>query len=114
MSTRQMTTRLFAALAALALLWAQPVVLHASNWNQLSPAASPPARYYPAMAYDPVSKKIVLFGGFSDNGNLNDTWTFDGSNWTQVATPVAPPARNGAGMAFDRPSRKLVLFGGFN
>ena len=66
------------------------------------------------MAYDPVSKKIVLFGGFGDNGNLNDTWTFDGANWTQVTTPVAPPARNGAGMAFDRPSKKLVMFGGFN
>ena len=115
MSSRQMTTRLFAVLAAaLALLSAQPAVLHASTWTQLSPAASPPARYYPAMAYDPVSKKIVLFGGFGDNGNLNDTWTFDGANWTQVATSIAPPARNGAGMAFDRPSRKLVMFGGFN
>ena len=114
MSYRQMKTRLFVSVAALALLSAQPVVLHASNWKRLSTAASPLARFYPAMAYDPVSKKIVLFGGFGDNGNLNDTWTFDGSNWTQVATPSAPPARNGAGMAFDGPSGKLILFGGFN
>ncbi|MBI3474349.1 MAG: hypothetical protein HY010_01355 [Acidobacteria bacterium] len=114
MSPVPFSVRLFAALAAFALVAAQPAALHASTWNQLSPAASPPARFYPAMAYDPVSKKVVLFGGFSDNGNLNDTWTYDGNNWTQVATPVAPPVRNGAGMAYDRPSGKLVMFGGFD
>jgi N-acetylneuraminic acid mutarotase len=103
-------------LVALALLSGAPVQFHASTWNQLAlaPTSTPPARFYPSMAYDPVSKKIVLFGGFSDNGNLNDTWTYDGTGWTQVATPVAPPARNGAGMAYDRATRKLVLFGGFN
>jgi hypothetical protein len=66
------------------------------------------------MAFDPVSNKIVLFGGFGTNGNLNDTWTFDGSNWTEIVTAVAPPVRNGATMAFDRRINKLVMFGGFD
>lgn len=114
MHHRQLTTPIFATLAMLALVSLQPAALHASTWKQLSPAVSPSARFYPAMAYDPVSRNVVLFGGFGDNGNLNDTWTFDGATWTQVATPVAPSARNGAGMAFDRASKKLVLFGGFN
>lgn len=99
---------------ALALGALQPVFVHASNWKKLSPATSPTARYYPAMAYDPVSRKVVLFGGLGDSGNFNDTWTFDGTTWTQVASGVAPPVRNGATMAFDGPTNKLVMFGGFN
>lgn len=92
----------------------QPVFLHAANWKQLAPAVSPPARSYCAMAYDPVSKKVVLFGGQGSSGNLNDTWTFDGTTWAQVTTASAPPVRNGATMGYDRPTQKLILFGGFN
>lgn len=83
------------------------------NWVQLSPAASPPARGYPSMAYDPISQKVVLFGGYN-GGYLNDTWTFDGTTWTQIQTSVAPPPRTNATMAFDRVDRVLILFGGYN
>jgi hypothetical protein len=83
------------------------------NWTKLSPTTSPPARSYPAMAYDAVSKKVVLFGGFG-GGYLNDTWTFDGTTWTKVDTATAPPVRTNGTMAFDRVARKLVLFGGYN
>ncbi len=66
------------------------------------------------MAFDPVSQKVVMFGGLGATSNLNDTWTFDGTNWTQVNTTTAPPVRNGATMAFDRVTKKLVLFGGYD
>lgn len=113
-SRNQLTRAVFLAAVAVLFAAAQPVLSHAANWTKLSPATSPPARTYPAMAFDPVSGKIVLFGGFGDAGNLNDTWTFDGTNWTQVNPSVAPPVRNGATMAFDRPTQKLVMFGGFD
>ena len=48
------------------------------GWIQLSPTNSPPARSYLAMAYDAVSGKIIMFGGYDGNGYLNDTWEFDG------------------------------------
>ena len=38
------------------------------------------------MTYDATSKKVLLFGGFSDSGYLNDTWTFDGATWTKIET----------------------------
>src|SRR5689334_7137040 len=89
--------------------------MHAATWRQLSPARSPQARTGCAMTYDPVSQKVVMFGGLdASNANLNDTWTFDGTNWTQVTTSVAPPVRNGATMAFDQTMKKVVLFGGFD
>ncbi len=66
------------------------------------------------MAYDWVSGKLVMFGGFSDQGYLNDTWTFDGATWTKLSPAIAPPPRTASSMAFDYPSRKLVLFGGYS
>ena len=115
MSFRSQVTRyLLALVAVLAFATAQPVLIHASNWKKLSTATTPPARSYCAMAYDPVSKKVVLFGGLGKTGNLNDTWAFDGTNWTQLRTAVAPKVRNGATMAFDRSTKQLVMFGGFD
>jgi hypothetical protein len=84
------------------------------NWVQIFPANSPSAREGPMVAYDPVSRKVVLFGGLDSSTYLNDTWTFDGANWTHETTAVAPPGRVVGAMAFDAASRKLVLFGGYN
>lgn len=110
-SRAQRITTLLAAVAGFALATAQ---LNASTWKRLSPVTSPSARALPAMAYDPVSDRIVLFGGIGNNGNLNDTWTFDGTTWTQIFPAVAPPPRNGATMAYDQVAKKLIMFGGFN
>ena len=84
------------------------------GWVQLSPTNSPPARSYLAMTYDPVSGKIIMFGGVDENGYLNDTWEFDGVTWTQITTNTPPPARSAAQMAYDSVARKVVLYGGFD
>ena len=112
-SRRQATACLLAGVIAIAIT-SQPAFSQTLTWKQLSLTTSPPPRMYPAMAYDAVSKKLVLFGGLGANGNLNDTWAFDGNTWTQLDTPVAPPVRNGASMAFDLSTNKLVMFGGFD
>src|SRR5271167_1316409 len=110
---------LLAATAVLAFAAASPAFTPAAEaqsvtWKRLFPKQSPSARAYSAMAYDPVSKKVVLFGGYDGNGAyLNETWTFDGNTWTKLKLAVFPPARAAASMAFDRVTRKLVLFGGF-
>ena len=85
----------------------------AANWKKLSPANSPSPRLSPMMAYDPISQEIVLFGGVSSAGYLNDTWTFDGTDWTERSPGVVPPARTSGNMTYDRKSQKLVLFGGY-
>src|SRR5881394_2616248 len=84
------------------------------DWTELSPNNPPPARSYLAMTYDPVSGKIIAFGGFDGTGYLNDTWSFDGTSWAQIATPSAPPARAAAQMTYDSVTQKVVLFGGFD
>lgn len=105
--------RLSRSLPALLVL-ASATAAHALTWTQLMPAASPGSRSYLAMTYDAASKKVLLFGGFSGSGYLNDTWTFDGSTWTKVDTAVAPSARANAQMAYDRHLHKVVLFGGYD
>src|SRR5215472_1848028 len=84
------------------------------SWAQLSPSTLPTARSNAAAAYDPISKRIVVFGGLSSQGYLSETWTFDGTNWAKVNTSSAPPVRSNASMAFDKVSRKIVLFGRYN
>ena len=84
------------------------------DWIELSPNDPPPARSYFAMTYDPVSGKIIAFGGFDGTGYRNDTWSFDGTSWAQIATQSAPPPRTAAQMTYDSVSQKVVLFGGYN
>jgi len=83
-------------------------------WLKVIPKSSSPAVAAMSMAYDPISKKVLSFGGYDTNGYRNDTWLFDGATWTQVNTAVAPPARAAAGITVDRLSGNLILFGGFN
>ena len=61
-------------------------------WTQKSPATSPSARYYFAMA-DEGNGKILLFGGQNGSGLLGDTWEWNGTTWTQKSPAHAPAAR---------------------
>ena len=47
------------------------------SWTKLNTAQSLPARAGFAAAYDPISKKVVVFGGYNATSQLNETWTFD-------------------------------------
>jgi hypothetical protein len=83
----------------------------AQTWTQASPATSPSARQYQAMAYDAARGQVVLFGGLSGI-RLNDTWVWDGANWTQKSPSTSPSARVGHAMVYDSAHGQVVLFGG--
>lgn len=82
-------------------------------WVKLATPHTPPARGAMAMAFDPVSNTVLMFGGFGA-GHLNDTWRFDGKDWTQLTPATSPPPRAAAAIAYDAPSGKLILFGGYD
>jgi hypothetical protein len=47
-------------------------------WTDLNPGGvSPVARTGQAMVYDPVSQRVLLFGGWSAAEIYNDTWSYD-------------------------------------
>ncbi|MEZ5966092.1 MAG: kelch repeat-containing protein [Planctomycetota bacterium] len=79
-----------------------------SVWTRLTPLAAPPARSGHSMTWDPVRRRVVLFGGDSGTPRA-DTWEWDGTNWTSVATAVTPPARTGHGAAFDPQRNRVVI-----
>lgn len=86
-----------------------------TSWHQPWPQNTPPARRGHAMAYDPQSQRVIVFGGMDNNGTaLADTWEWDGTDWIARFTPTYPPARHGHAMTFDPSSQSVVLFGGRN
>jgi len=66
------------------------------GWSQRAVTGPPGDRTFEAMASRGCS--VVLFGGFSDTGPMNDTWEWDAGSWTQRPVP-GPSARYGAAMA---------------
>ncbi len=82
-----------------------------AQWLQKAPATSPSARSGAAMAFDPNSNGVLLFGGSAPFINA-ETWLYDGANWTQLTPPASPTARFGAQLVYDSARNVSVLFGG--
>jgi hypothetical protein len=96
-----------------------PVLSHPvyAQWVQRTSTASPAKRIYPALAYDSLRQKTVLFGGWdapntTTTSTFGDTWEWDGANWTEVPLAKGPTRRSGHAMAYDAQRSRVVLFGG--
>jgi len=86
------------------------------TWTEVLPSSSPSPRQAP-IAYDSLTKTVVLFGGDNGGGDCcriyySDTWNWDGSTWVQQAPAVSPSARTAAPMAYDSSLGEVVVFGG--
>lgn len=67
------------------------------------------------MAFLPTLGETVLYGGTVGNpdGEVNDTWLWDGSAWHQPLLAASPPRRQSAGMVYDAARDRLVMVFGF-
>ncbi|HOG43140.1 MAG TPA: kelch repeat-containing protein, partial [bacterium] len=86
-------------------------------WVQVTVTGDAPSpRTGASMAYDPVRKKIILFGGGDFNFALQDTWEYDTQNiqWeNRSGDDVTPPGmREFAVMGYDSNTGTAVLYGG--
>ena len=84
-----------------------------SAWKRIETAPHPDARAEAAISYDPIRKKVVLFGGrmAGEKWIAGDTWEFDGNKWKQI-NKNGPTPRSGAVMAFDSRLKQVILYGG--
>jgi hypothetical protein len=85
-----------------------------SAWANVTPASGrPPARSGTALAYDSARKRVVLFGGLAQAGELADTWEWDGAAWTNV-TPSSggPGKRTDHALVYDVTRARVLLVGG--
>ena len=72
------------------------------DWRQRANEPVSPRRCRPAVAYEPVARRGLMFGGCPDPGCLlspgfDTTFVWDASGWRALATPLgAPPAGAGS------------------
>ncbi|MGH7454930.1 MAG: Kelch repeat-containing protein, partial [bacterium] len=90
----------------------------AQNWLQLTPASgnAPAPRSNAAAIYDSLNHRMVIFGGKSASGNLNDVWAFDlrNNSWSEL-TPTsgsAPAPRFTANGVYNPATQQLIIWSG--
>jgi uncharacterized protein (TIGR03437 family) len=107
----------FAIIAIIALQNAASAQSSNWQWRELTPASGqkPEARRNGAAIYDPVANRVIVFGGASDSGLLNDTWAFSLENrtWTKLTTTGGPPPpRFAFDAVYDPAGRLMVIYAG--
>ncbi len=95
-------------------LWAYS--LASRSWQQLAPSGAAPApRFGHTVIFDPVRRRLVLFGGQA-RGFFSDVWAYDvaANSWTQLAQEQAGPSRRyGHSAIYDAPRNRMVISHGF-
>lgn len=86
-------------------------------WRNITPTegASPEPRRNGRAIYDPLNKRIIVFGGIGQRAHLNDLWAFslESNSWTRLEASGAPPAgRLGHDAIYDPVAHQLVVWAG--
>lgn len=106
---QKLTTVLFPS--ALIALVVAPTTCAQMDWTRLVLTTEPPLRKNHALATDPVTGQVVLFGGATGTAQpMADTWSWNGVAWSQASPTTAPSARRAHAMAAERTG--VLLFGG--
>ncbi len=89
--------------------------LTANLWREVKPATAPEARFGHAAAFDPRSRRVLIFAGQA-GGFFNDVWAFDAAQETwQKLEPkgTSPVARYGTSAVVDTRRNLLIITHGF-
>lgn len=94
-------------------IWA--LDLETQGWKEINVSSGPTPRLSPGLVYDPSHHQMILFGGYSNQGRVNDTWLFDLNNqvWEEISPAPYPPARSDMGFELDGTNHIAVLYGGY-
>lgn len=83
------------------------------SWTRMNTAVRPSARDAAAMAWDPVRRAVILFGGRGPGDtDYDDTWEWNGHRWLRLDVAARPSPRAYAAVATDLNRGRIVLFGG--
>jgi hypothetical protein len=80
-----------------------------ASWESMA-SPSTPVLDGSAIAVDPSTGHVLLFGGIGTSTYLAETWEWNGTSWRKLNPATSPPARIGHAMATFNGT--LVLFGG--
>jgi N-acetylneuraminic acid mutarotase len=98
-------------------LWTLALSGVTASWTQLSPSgAAPPARSAACVAFDPVERRLIVYGGETQDGtDVNTTYQYlvQTNTWQQDATTGPTPAGESFSQcAWDPVIGRVVLYGG--
>ena len=87
-----------------------------ATWAQLATLGTPPAgRSSHSAIYDPLRDRMLIFGGSSAAGGLNDIWSLslaDPATWTLISPAGTPPSPRAALAVYDPVRDQMLLYGG--
>jgi hypothetical protein len=89
--------------------------LEAVVWtDRTDPDHKPTARFWHALAYDPLREKSLMFGGSDNSGGpfLGDTWEWDGAAWHELTDTAGPEGRLLHDLAYSSVHSGVLLIGG--
>jgi PKD repeat protein len=84
----------------------------ANGWQSVSTPSGLTARVSPNMAYDPLLKEVLLYGGYDGTNDLSDMWAFSGGAWSKLSPTSTPGGSSDGAMFWDSSLNEMILFGG--
>jgi hypothetical protein len=88
-----------------------------STWTDLTSTVTttPASRGWAGMVEDPVSHKLLMYGGYNtSHGDYDETWQWSGTDWTLLAPAHSPGVRDDFTMVADPAHSRVVLYGGYS
>lgn len=87
----------------------------ANAWTEVKPTGGPPTtRLRPSAVWDPVNSQLLVFGGASVNGTLNDQWAYRPSTGTWAQMAAGPSPRQAQTAVWDATNGQMLVFGGWS
>ncbi|MBW3563507.1 MAG: hypothetical protein KY459_02155 [Acidobacteria bacterium] len=86
-----------------------------TRWTEMNPPTKPSQRYGAMTVWDPMTQRILLYGGKSaDEEYLGDLWAWDGTTWTLLSESNPPGPRMNGRMVWDPVSESILFYGGYD
>jgi hypothetical protein len=85
--------------------------IYDGQWQQVTPAHTPPRRYGHVMAFDSARGEVVMGFGipYSSGTAYRDTWLWNGSDWRMATPATLPPANLYSAMTFHAATSTCLL-----
>jgi hypothetical protein len=85
-------------------------------WRPMAPGGLPPPRSGAMSVFDPARDRVLLFGGSTATGPLDDTWALDlttgDGTWYPITPRLRPMPRALGLLQLDAKHDRVLLFGG--
>ena len=99
------------------ILLSLPAIAQDWAWENITPTQgeAPEARRYGGAIYDPVERRVIIFGGTGNSGLLNDLWAFNvrTNSWKKLEPRGTPPSpRAGFDAVYDPVGQQMVVWAG--